>query len=154
MSQPITRVTQQTEIGLTRANFSSVSEQPTVRIVASSKNGGGAVSSAVAEAASFSALAIAPAIEDLETPLLSPAESKECSARWDALQSNFVDDPRRVVRDAEALVKVMTTRLAEMFAADKAKLEGQWERGENVSTEDLRLALRRYRSFFGRLLSV
>jgi hypothetical protein len=45
-------------------------------------------------------------------------------------------------------------RLAEMFAAERAKLESQWDRGDNISTEDLRLALRRYRSFFGRLLSV
>jgi hypothetical protein len=45
-------------------------------------------------------------------------------------------------------------RLPEMFAAERAKLEGQWDRGNGVSTEDLRLSLRRYRSFFGRLLSV
>jgi hypothetical protein len=67
---------------------------------------------------------------------------------------SFVDDPRRVVEQADSLVAVTMKRLAEMFAAERARLEGQWDRGDNVSTEDLRLALRRYRSFFGRLLSV
>jgi hypothetical protein len=46
------------------------------------------------------------------------------------------------------------SRLAEMFAAEKAKLEDKWDRGDNVSTEDPHVALRRYSSFFGRLLSV
>jgi hypothetical protein len=58
------------------------------------------------------------------------------------------------VKQADSLVAAATKRLAEMFAAERARLEGQWDRGDNVSTEDLRLALQRYRSFFGRLLSV
>ena len=66
----------------------------------------------------------------------------------------FVDEPRQAVQQADSLVAGAMKRLAEMFAAERAKLEGQWDRGDDVSTEDLRLALRRYRSFFGRLLSV
>ena len=66
----------------------------------------------------------------------------------------FVDEPRRAVERADTLVAVAMKRLAEMFAVERAKLEGQWDRGDNVSTEDLRLALRRHRSFFGRILSV
>ena len=87
-------------------------------------------------------------------PLFSPEEAKDFRARWDAIQVSFVDEPRQVVEQADSLVAVTMKRLAEMFAAERARLEGQWDRGDNVSTEDLRLALRRYRSFFGRLLSV
>jgi hypothetical protein len=65
-----------------------------------------------------------------------------------------VDEPRRAVEQADSLVAGAMKRLAETFANERAKLEGQWDREENVSTENLRLALRRYRSFFGRLLSI
>ena len=75
-------------------------------------------------------------------------------SQWDAIQEKFVDEPRHVVGQADSLVALAMKRLAGMFAAERARLEGQWDRGGNVSTEDLRLALRRYRSFFGRLLSV
>ena len=81
-------------------------------------------------------------------------EAKDFHARWNAIQVSFVDDSRLVVGQADSLVAVAMKRLAEMFAAERAKLESQWDRGDNISTEDLRLALRRYRSFFGRLLSV
>jgi len=87
-------------------------------------------------------------------PLLSTEEAKEFRARWDAIQGGFVDEPRRAVEQADSLVAGAMKRLAEMFADERMKLEGQWDRGDSVSTEDLRLALRRYRSFFGRLLSV
>lgn len=87
-------------------------------------------------------------------PLFSPEEAKEFRARWDAIQGGFVDEPRRAVEQADSLVAGTMKRLAEMFADERAKLDGQWDRGDSVSTEDLRLALRRYRSFFGRLLSV
>jgi hypothetical protein len=65
-----------------------------------------------------------------------------------------VDEPRRAVEQADSLVAEAMKRLAEIFAEERATLEGQWGRDETVSTENLRLALRRYRSFFGRLLSV
>jgi hypothetical protein len=104
--------------------------------------------------ASSAGAATAPAIDEQAAPLLSPEEAKDFRARWDAVQVSFVDQPRRAVEEADGLVAVTTKRLAETFAAERTKLEAHWERGENVSTEDLRLALRRYRSFFGRLLSV
>ena len=75
-------------------------------------------------------------------------------AKWDAVQVGFVDEPRQAVERADSLVAGAMKRLAEMFAEERARLEGQWDRGDNVSTEELRLALRRYRAFFGRLLSV
>ena len=100
--------------------------------------------------------AAAPASAQVEeaAPLFSPEEAKELRARWDAIQGAFVDEPRRAVEQADSLVAGAMKRLAEMFADERAKLEGQWDRGDDVSTEDLRLALRRYRSFFGRLVSV
>ena len=86
--------------------------------------------------------------------LLASDEAAELRERWDAIQAGFVDEPRKAVEDADSLVAQAMTRLAEMFADERAKLEGQWDRGSDVSTEDLRVALRRYRAFFGRLLAV
>jgi hypothetical protein len=106
-------------------------------------NGGAAAGAATALAA-----------EEQAAPLFSPEEAKDFRARWDTIQGGFVDEPRRAVEQADSLVAGAMKRLAEMFADERAKLEGQWDRGDSVSTEDLRLALRRYRSFFGRLLSV
>jgi hypothetical protein len=95
-----------------------------------------------------------PATVELAGPLLSSEESKGLRARWDAVQVGFVDEPRQAVEQADALVTGALTRLAEMFAEERTRILGQWDRGDDVSTEDLRLALKRYRSFFGRLLSV
>jgi len=95
------------------------------------------------------------ATDDQATPLFSPGEAQEFRVRWDAIQAGFVDEPRRAVEQADNLVAGTMKRLAEIFADERSKLEGQLDRGETaVSTENLRLALRRYRSFFGRLLSV
>jgi hypothetical protein len=135
---------EQTDVGLTTATVAGVGARPDVRAVAASSFGGGSSAGA----------ATAPAIDEQAAPLFSPEEAKDFRARWDAIQVSFVDDPRRVVEQADSLVALTMKRLAEIFAAERAKLEGQLDRGDNVSTEDLRLALRRYRSFFGRLLSV
>jgi hypothetical protein len=92
---------------------------------------------------------------DQATPLFSAGEAQEFRVRWDTIQAGFVDEPRRAVEQADSLVAGTMKRLAEIFADERSKLEGQLDRGETaVSTENLRLALRRYRSFFGRLLSV
>jgi len=74
--------------------------------------------------------------------------------RWDAIQTGFVDEPRKAVEEADALVAQVITRLTEVFANERTTLEHQWDRGEHVSTEDLRLALQKYRSFFERLLAL
>ena len=71
-----------------------------------------------------------------------------------SLQTGFVDEPRRTVEDADKLVAAVMQRLAEGFANERSGLEKQWDRGDNVSTEDLRVALQRYRSFFDRLLKL
>lgn len=136
----------ETDPGFTIPISSEIPAPPAVPVIRTSTVVSGGSSSAGA--------ATAPSLEEQPVPLLSPEEAKDFRARWDAIQVNFVDDPRRVVEQVNGLVEVATKRLAEMFAVERAKLEGQWERGENVLTEDLRLALRRYRSFFGRLLSV
>ena len=80
-------------------------------------------------------------------------ELNEFRARWDKAQIGFVDEPRAAVEQADSLVATIVKRIAEQFAAERAELEHQWDRGDNVSTEDLRQALRRYRSFFDRLLA-
>lgn len=81
-------------------------------------------------------------------------ESGGYRSRWEAIQTGFVDEPRAAVEQADALVAQVVTRLAEVFSREREALEQQWGRGDNVSTEDLRIALKRYRAFFDRLLSV
>ena len=88
------------------------------------------------------------------TPLFSASEAEALRRRWMEVQTGFVDEPRETVQQADTLVAETMKRLAEIFAQERASLEGQWSRGDEVSTEDLRLAMRRYRSFFDRLLSV
>ena len=100
------------------------------------------------------AAAPAPAMAQETGPLFTGSEANELRSRWDAIQVGFVDEPRRAVEQADNLVAGTMKRLAEIFAEERNKLEHAWDQGENVSTEDLRQALRRYRSFFGRLLSV
>jgi hypothetical protein len=85
--------------------------------------------------------------------LFSTDETQRFRDRWDDAQTGFVDEPRSAVEQADELVAAVMQRLAEIFAGERSKLEGQWSRGSDVSTEELRLALRRYRSFFDRLLT-
>jgi hypothetical protein len=89
-----------------------------------------------------------------DTPKLLPGdENDEFQRRWEQIQTGFVDEPRQTVEQADELVAHVMQRLAEGFAAERERLEQQWGRGEDVSTEDLRIALQRYRGFFQRLLS-
>jgi len=90
---------------------------------------------------------------DAPTPsLLSRDDNGEFQRRWETIQTGFVDEPRQTVEQADELVAHVMKRLAEGFASERERLEGQWGRGEDVSTEDLRIALQRYRAFFQRLL--
>ncbi len=95
---------------------------------------------------------------DLDTggavgPLLGDTDQRDFQSRWAEIQTRFVDDPRRAVEDGDALVATLMQRLAETFADERANLEKRWDGEGDVSTEDLRVALQRYRSFFDRLLS-
>jgi hypothetical protein len=96
----------------------------------------------------------APAGEEKRHPLFSPEETGRFREEWNGIQIGFVDEPRASVEKADALVASVIQRLAASFSEEKSRLEALWGRGENVSTEDLRVNLRRYRSFFDRLLSV
>ena len=86
-------------------------------------------------------------------PLLGNEETESFQSRWQEIQVRFVDDPRDSVKDADGLVAELMQRLAGSFSDERNRLESEWERGSDVSTEDLRVALRHYRSFFNRLLS-
>ena len=93
--------------------------------------------------------------QSLEAPPLFPdQELPELRSKWDTIQASFVDQPRKAVEEADSLVASTMKRLAEVFSEERSRLEGQWERGDDVSTEDLRVALQRYRSFFHRLLTI
>lgn len=89
-----------------------------------------------------------------ESPrLMDSGDEESFRTRWHELQSMFVDDPRQAVHEADTLVADVMQKLAATFADHRRSLEGQWRQGEDVDTESLRTALRRYRSFFHRLLS-
>ncbi|MCJ0869737.1 hypothetical protein [Streptomyces sp. AP-93] len=90
--------------------------------------------------------------EGVSEPLLGTSDTEEFRQSWTDIQGRFVDDPQGAVRSADALVAEVMQTLAGSFAAHKQELEAQWGRGEEVETEDLRQALRHYRSFFNRLL--
>ena len=111
---------------------------------------GEVVQNAMSEVRSASETRSAP-----DTAPLFPANGlEELRNRWSGVQTAFVDEPRSAVEQADGLVAAAMKRLAEVFAEERSRLEQQWDRGDNVSTEDLRIALQRYRSFFQRLLSI
>jgi len=87
-------------------------------------------------------------------PIFPEHEAADLRRSWEGVQAGFVDEPRRAVEDADHLVAATMKRLAEMFAQERSHLESQWDRGDDVSTEDLRVALQRYRAFFARLLTI
>ena len=87
-----------------------------------------------------------------EAPLMLDDDERAFRERWARVQTGFVDEPRRAVKEADALVAELTKRLTETFSRERSRLEEQWSRREQVSTEDLRVVLQRYRSFFDRLL--
>ena len=96
----------------------------------------------------------APAEDEAPVALFQPDEGHGFRTRWDGIQTGFVDEPRAAVEQADALVGEIMQRLTDVFGAERHRLEEQWTRGDQVSTEDLRVALKRYRSFFERLLSI
>src|SRR5689334_22410647 len=87
-------------------------------------------------------------------PLFDEGNLTDLRSRWSGVQTGFVDDPKRAVQQADELVAAVMKQLAEVFAKERSNLESGWSKGDDVSTEDLRIALRKYRSFFDRLLSV
>lgn len=86
------------------------------------------------------------------TALLNHEESELFRAHWNEIQARFVDEPRSAVQQADALVSEVIEKVTQMFANEHTALEDQWNQGNDVSTEDLRMALQHYRSFFNRLV--
>jgi len=97
---------------------------------------------------------VEPARETSWAALFGEEEARTFKSRWDEIQARFVDEPRDAVQQADALVSETTQRLTSVFAEERARLEHDWAQKGDVSTEDLRQSLRRYRSFFERLLAV
>lgn len=92
---------------------------------------------------------------DQQPAALFPSDTAESfRSRWDTIQIGFVDDPRKAVQQADELVATVMKSLAESFAGQRASIEGDLGQNEQASTENLRVALRSYRSFFDRLLSL
>jgi len=125
-------------------------------------NADSAVRLTVDSAASGDAGHSAPAVADdgrvaadpgRRASLLEDDELQNITMRWKDIQAEFVDEPEQAVQEADALVAELMQRLAAMFAGERAELEKRWAGGDQVSTEDLRQGLRRYRSFFERLLA-
>ena len=85
--------------------------------------------------------------------LLDPKDREAMTQRWREIQADFVDQPQKAMQDADALVAGLMQQLAQMFSQERSQLEAQWSRGDQVSTEELRVSLQRYRAFFERLLS-
>jgi len=90
--------------------------------------------------------------DETREPLLPSDQSERFTTRWQEIQAGFVDEPQQSVEQADALVADLMQRLAAIFSDEREQLEAQWAQGDDVSTEDLRVALMRYRSFFDRLL--
>jgi len=91
--------------------------------------------------------------QEPRTHLVGADEHAGFVARWQEIQAEFVDEPRKAVHDADALVTDLMQRLAEMLAGEREQLESRMGASGDVSTEDLRQGLRRYRSLFERLLA-
>jgi hypothetical protein len=92
--------------------------------------------------------------EENTGPLLPQNNVQDLQSEWDRIQTGFVDEPRTAVKQADELVARAMKSLAENFASSRNRLEEQWNRGDDVSTEDLRLSLKQYRTFFHRLLAI
>jgi hypothetical protein len=91
--------------------------------------------------------------DDPAMPLFGDDEGERFRGRWTEIQTSFVDRPRESVEEADRLVAEVMQRLTAQFGDERSSLEAQWDRGDDVSTEELRVALTRYRSFFERLLT-
>ena len=90
--------------------------------------------------------------DDWEVQLFSDSDREQLRDRWESVQQEFVDEPKHAVQDADTLVAETIQRIAETFSSARGALEERWSRGDDVSTEDLRITLQQYRSFFNRLL--
>ena len=93
-------------------------------------------------------------VEVTDQQLLTQDFVQDLRSRWDRVQGTFVDEPRSAVQEADQLVGQAIQRLSDTFTDARGRLEEQWSRGADVSTEDLRQTLQRYRAFFNRILAI
>ncbi len=133
------------ESTLTTADLASAGEKPAVAREGDQDPGAPAIGGQLADATT----------DDKQlAALFLPDVAQDFRSRWDDVQRSFVDDPGLSVRQADELVAQVMKRLAETFSTERASLEAQVNQTDQASTENLRVALRRYRSFFERLLSL
>ena len=92
-------------------------------------------------------------MQETQAPLLPQGQTEQLTDRWEQIQASFVDRPQEAVEEADALVADLMQQITASFTREREKLEQQWSQGEDVSTEDLRVTLTRYRTFFERLLA-
>ena len=95
----------------------------------------------------------AAAADPADEALFDQGDLARYRSRWMEVQTRFVDEPQSSVQQADELVAELMQTLASQFSESRNRLEAQWSSDEGVSTEDLRHALLRYRSFFERLLA-
>lgn len=110
-------------------------------------------SSAPAESPQSETVPPSAEVQPPSDELLFDADTSGLRSRWDDIQAVFVDDPADCVQKADTLVAEVVEQVTAGFSEARSRLEAQWARGEQASTEDLRLALQRYREFFQRLLA-
>ena len=141
---------------LSTKDFATVEERRDLNVARSQEMKDRNVESVTARDERVSATAEGrPQPTSVETPPLMKTEDEEnFRSRWNSIQTGFVDEPRGSVEQADELVAELMQHLARSFSDQRSNLETQWQRSEQVSTEELRGALRRYRSFFDRLLSI
>ena len=84
--------------------------------------------------------------EASRTAAAAATSCRICAAAGITIQTGFVDEPRTAVQQADELVAQAMKHIAETFANERTRLEQQWDRGDDVNTEDLRQALRKYRA--------
>jgi len=89
-----------------------------------------------------------------EHSLMPKRQTEDMRERWKTIQASFVDEPRKAVQEADQLVSSAIEQIEEVFRDQRSQMEQLWSGGKDVSTEDLRLSLQRYRTFFDRLLSL
>lgn len=114
----------------------------------------GTAATSAAAASGATTTDAATSAREVDAPLFDEQTAQGLRSRWQSLQVEFVDEPRGAVEKADALVAEVMKQLAETFAGERRELESAWSGGREASTEDLRQAIRRYRSFFNRLLSI
>lgn len=138
--------------GLSTADIAAASHRPAEERAREERNRSAANAEGIA--ASMDGNKSTDGENDELAPLFSADLAKEFRVRWDAVQSGFVDDPKQAVRRGDELVAEVMKSLADSFSKERTQLEGQLDHTDAASTENLRIALRRYRSFFKRLLSL